>query len=397
MIVSMAIAVLPVERSPMINSRWPRPSANSASITRMPVCTGSVTRARSTIGGAGRSTGSSAAAAIGGPSSSGRPSGSTTRPSRPGPTGTRTTSPVPRTASPASTLPAIIEQHAADGIFVQRMGEAELAGVEPQEFAKPGLGQAGHQRDAVADGARRGRAARCAAAASAASTRRAWRRRASVQAAAAVPFVCSSSAAMRCSSACQLRAARDGGHAARCRRSARGRLTKLTAPARRQQRLGRHAAPVLERRGAGDGDSLARIEELPAHGLGQGRKIGGEGREERIGRERRPAAAPADGGRWRPPARRRRVPGRAWAAARSRAIAASRLVPQPGGGFARLVQQRLARRRRRAHALRRGYARLRRRGRRGLRRAPRPAGRGLRARVGRRRRAASPLRRGAGR
>ena len=38
MIVSTAIAVLPVARSPMMSSRWPRPRANSASTTRMPVC-----------------------------------------------------------------------------------------------------------------------------------------------------------------------------------------------------------------------------------------------------------------------------------------------------------------------------------------------------------------------
>ena len=38
MIASTPIAVLPVARSPMISSRWPRPIANKASTTRMPVC-----------------------------------------------------------------------------------------------------------------------------------------------------------------------------------------------------------------------------------------------------------------------------------------------------------------------------------------------------------------------
>ena len=103
MIVSTAIVVLPVARSPMISSRWPRPSANSVSIARMPVCTGSVTASRAMISGAGRSTGICASASIGPLPSSGRPSGSTIRPSRPGPTGTRTTSPLPRTVSPALT------------------------------------------------------------------------------------------------------------------------------------------------------------------------------------------------------------------------------------------------------------------------------------------------------
>jgi hypothetical protein len=40
MIVSMAIAVLPVWRSPMISSRWPRPIGIMASIALMPVCSG---------------------------------------------------------------------------------------------------------------------------------------------------------------------------------------------------------------------------------------------------------------------------------------------------------------------------------------------------------------------
>ena len=102
MIVSTPIAVLPVARSPMISSRWPRPTANKASTTRMPVSIGSDTRSRSIIAGAGRSTGISASAFTGSSRSSGRPSGSTMRPSRPGPTGTRTTSPVPVTREPAS-------------------------------------------------------------------------------------------------------------------------------------------------------------------------------------------------------------------------------------------------------------------------------------------------------
>ena len=43
MIVSSAIAVLPVWRSPMISSRWPRPIGIIASIALMPVCIGSLT------------------------------------------------------------------------------------------------------------------------------------------------------------------------------------------------------------------------------------------------------------------------------------------------------------------------------------------------------------------
>ena len=57
MIVSMAMAVLPVLRSPMISSRWPRPIGIMASIALMPVCSGSLTGWRSTTPGALRSIG----------------------------------------------------------------------------------------------------------------------------------------------------------------------------------------------------------------------------------------------------------------------------------------------------------------------------------------------------
>jgi hypothetical protein len=41
MIVSSAIVVLPVWRSPMMSSRWPRPIGIIASMALMPVCSGS--------------------------------------------------------------------------------------------------------------------------------------------------------------------------------------------------------------------------------------------------------------------------------------------------------------------------------------------------------------------
>src|ERR1041385_568236 len=47
-IVSTRIAVLPVERSPMISSRWPRPTFVIESIALMPVWSGSFTGWRST-------------------------------------------------------------------------------------------------------------------------------------------------------------------------------------------------------------------------------------------------------------------------------------------------------------------------------------------------------------
>ncbi len=52
MIVSRAMAVLPVLRSPMISSRWPRPMGIMLSIALMPVCSGSLTGWRSAMPGA---------------------------------------------------------------------------------------------------------------------------------------------------------------------------------------------------------------------------------------------------------------------------------------------------------------------------------------------------------
>ena len=56
MIVSTATDVLPVLRSPMISSRWPRPIGVIASMTLMPVCIGSFTGLRFTMPGAWIST-----------------------------------------------------------------------------------------------------------------------------------------------------------------------------------------------------------------------------------------------------------------------------------------------------------------------------------------------------
>ena len=51
MIVSTAMAVLPVWRSPMMSSRWPRPIGIIESMALMPVCSGSFTGWRSTMPG----------------------------------------------------------------------------------------------------------------------------------------------------------------------------------------------------------------------------------------------------------------------------------------------------------------------------------------------------------
>ena len=97
----MAIAVLPVWRSPRINSRWPRPMGMSASMTCRPVWSGTSTAARTMMAAEGRSMGRRLVEATGPLSSRGRPSGSITRPSKALPTPTSITRPVRSTSSPA--------------------------------------------------------------------------------------------------------------------------------------------------------------------------------------------------------------------------------------------------------------------------------------------------------
>ncbi len=99
--VSTATADLPVWRSPMMSSRWPRPTGTSASIALRPDCIGSLTDWRGMMPGALTSTRLRFSASIGPLPSIGLPSASTTRPSRPLPTGTSTMVPVRFTVSPS--------------------------------------------------------------------------------------------------------------------------------------------------------------------------------------------------------------------------------------------------------------------------------------------------------
>src|ERR1017187_6043192 len=101
MMVSSAMAVLPVWRSPMINSRWPRPMGIMASMALMPVCSGSLTGRRSTTPGASRSMGLNCVLWMGPLSSMGLPRALTTRPTMASPTGTDMMRPVRRTSSPS--------------------------------------------------------------------------------------------------------------------------------------------------------------------------------------------------------------------------------------------------------------------------------------------------------
>ena len=95
------IAVLPVWRSPMMSSRWPRPIGISASIAFNPVAIGSCTDLRGRMPGALTSTRIMRSPLIGPLPSIGLPRPSTTRPSSPRPTGTSTMAPVRLTVSPS--------------------------------------------------------------------------------------------------------------------------------------------------------------------------------------------------------------------------------------------------------------------------------------------------------
>src|SRR5207249_1133264 len=87
MMVSSAMAVLPVCRSPMMSSRWPRPMGIIASIALMPVWSGSFTGWRTTMPGAFSSMRRLALVLMGPLPSTGRPSAFTTRPRSASPTG----------------------------------------------------------------------------------------------------------------------------------------------------------------------------------------------------------------------------------------------------------------------------------------------------------------------
>ena len=99
--VSSAIAVFPVWRSPMISSRWPRPMGIMLSMAFSPVAIGSRTGCRSITPGARRSRVMNSLVEIGPLSSIACPSEFTTRPTSASPTGTLMMRPVRFTSSPS--------------------------------------------------------------------------------------------------------------------------------------------------------------------------------------------------------------------------------------------------------------------------------------------------------
>ena len=101
MMVSMAIAVLPVWRSPMISSRWPLPIGIMESIALIPVWSGTFTGSLVMMPEAIFSMGRVSFARIAPLPSMGCPREFTTRPRSSSPTGTETILPVRFTLSPS--------------------------------------------------------------------------------------------------------------------------------------------------------------------------------------------------------------------------------------------------------------------------------------------------------
>ena len=102
MIASKAIAVLPVCRSPIINSLWPLPIGTILSTALSPICTGSSTGFLVITPGATFSTGEVNLVLIGPLPSIGFPRASTTLPTSSGPTGTSKILPVHLATPPSA-------------------------------------------------------------------------------------------------------------------------------------------------------------------------------------------------------------------------------------------------------------------------------------------------------
>ena len=136
------MAVLPVWRSPMISSRWPRPIGIMASMALMPVCIGSFTGCRATTPGARRSIGLNCVVWMGPLPSMGSPSALTTRPISASPTGTRHDAPGAADFVAFFDLREIAEQHRAHLVFFQVHGDARHVVRELDQLARHDLFQA---------------------------------------------------------------------------------------------------------------------------------------------------------------------------------------------------------------------------------------------------------------
>src|SRR5215208_6167838 len=149
MIVSRQIELLPVWRSPMISSRWPRPTLVIASIALMPVAIGSFTGWRCTTPGALNSAGRVSEVFTSPLPSSGLPSGSTMRPSSSSPTGISSRRPVRLTVSPSSILSH--SPHSADGVGLEVQRETGDVVRQLEHLERRAVVEPVYAGDAVAD------------------------------------------------------------------------------------------------------------------------------------------------------------------------------------------------------------------------------------------------------
>ena len=147
----MATVVLPVLRSPMISSRWPRPIGVMASIALMPVCSGSCTGLRPMMPGAWISTRRWMPPTISPLPSIGSPSALTTRPSIASPTGTREDAAGGLHGLAFLDAVGVAEDDGADRVLVEVQGQADGAVLELEQLVHGAVGQAADAGDAVAD------------------------------------------------------------------------------------------------------------------------------------------------------------------------------------------------------------------------------------------------------
>ena len=147
----MATVVLPVLRSPMISSRWPRPIGVMASMALMPVCSGSFTGWRPMMPGAWTSrrrvcVGGDRALAVD------RLAERVDHPAEQGVADRDRQDPAGRLDELLLLeLVDLAEDDRADGLLVEVEGQPERAVLELEQLVDRGAGQAGDPGDAVAD------------------------------------------------------------------------------------------------------------------------------------------------------------------------------------------------------------------------------------------------------
>ena len=152
MIVSTAMVVLPVDRSPMISSRWPRPIGIIASIGHDAGLHRLADRAPLDDAGRDLLDRIGDGALRSGPlPSSGSPSVLTTRPSSPLPTGTCSSLPVARTSAPSCELRVVAEDDDADFGLLEVERQAGDAVAEVEHLVEHDVVEALDLGDAVAD------------------------------------------------------------------------------------------------------------------------------------------------------------------------------------------------------------------------------------------------------